>query len=358
MKARTVQAALYLSLGTLPVCVTAVPARGCEVPGQQAGQTASAAGAQGSSQSGVLKDFQDQVLSQSGSQDGTPPGGGTSFPTGRLGETWHAPYVSSRPSRWPAYKSQTVEESAMGSAFYRIPQSVFGGNLQTGAFGGENWVNTSYTPSSSSGRSSGVKQYNSSYVAGGYVLYSFGGSYVMDSVAVFEGSTDQKGAGFAGGSSSYGTHGYANTAVAGHVFNLDRTGMPLKVDVRGGLLYSNAQGGSFSNSIEEVFRPSTEETAASFSAMLFRDVGLSGGATVRPYVKAGLKEQLAYSNKVEDSFGGALTTYSFSQSSTFGNAEIGFDYNFSNVTVTGAVYGETAADQSTLGGRLGAKFAF
>ncbi len=248
----------------------------------------------------------------------------------------------------------------MGSAFYKLPQSVFGGSVQTGVFGGENWVNTSYKPSSSSspGSLSGTRQYNDSYIAGGYVLYSFGSSYVMNTVATFEGLTGQTGAGFPGGSSSYGTSGFAKTAVAGHVFNLDGTATSLKLDVRGGVLYSNAQGGSFSNEIGEVLRPGTEETDASLSAMLFRDLGLSGGEIVRPYFKAGLKEQLASSNQVEDRFEGKLTTYSFGQSGTLGSAEIGFDYSFSNVTVTGAVYGETAADQSSLGGRLGAKFAF
>ena len=360
MNARTVQATLYLSLWALPVCVAAVPATGCET-GQQAGQTASAAGAQGASQTGVVTDIQDQVLAQAGSREGTPAGAGAEFPTGRFKETWHDAYVSLQPSRWPTYKSQTAEELAMGSAFYRFPQSVFGGSVQAGVFGGENWVNTSYKPSSSSsspGSLSATKQYNDSYIAGGYVLYSFGSSYVMNSVATFDGRTDQKGSGLAAGSSSYGTNGFEDTAVAGHVFNLAGAATPLKVDVRGGLLYSNAEGGSFSNAIREVFRPSTEETAASLSAMLFRDMGLSGGETVRPYVKAGLREQLDYSNKVEDTFRGVTATYSFGQSNTLGSAETGFDYAFSNVTVTGAVYGETAADQSSIGGRLGAKFAF
>ena len=317
-------------------------------------------GAQGASQTGVVTDIQDQVLAQAGSREGTPAGAGAEFPTGRFKETWHDAYVSLQPSRWPTYKSQTAEELAMGSAFYRFPQSVFGGSVQAGVFGGENWVNTSYKPSSASSPGSlpGTKQYNDSYIAGGYVLYSFGSSYVMNTVATFDGRTDQKGSGLAAGSSSYGTNGFEDTAVAGHVFNLAGAATPLKVDVRGGLLYSNAQGGSFSNAIGEVFRPGTEETAASLSAMLFRDMGLSGGETVRPYVKAGLREQLDYSNKVEDTFRGVTATYSFGQSSTLGSAEIGFDYAFSNVTVTGAVYGETAADQSSIGGRLGAKFAF
>ncbi len=180
----------------------------------------------------------------------------------------------------------------------------------------------------------------------------------MNTVAIFDGVTDQKGNAFAGGSSSYGTQGFSNTAVAGHVFSLDGTAAPLKVDVRGGVLYSNAQGDSFSNTAGEVLRPGTEEWTASLSAMLFRDLALSGGETLRPYFKAGLKEQLAYSNTVQESFRGELITYSFGQSGTLAGAEIGFDYTFSNVTVTGAVYGEAASDQSSLGGPLGAKLAF
>jgi hypothetical protein len=358
MRARAVQHVLYPLLWAFPVCAIAVPAIGCEVA-HEVPQAAPAIGAQGANQTGVVADFQDQTLSQAVSQEGTPPGAGAGFPTSRFRETWHDAYVPLQPSHRPAYESQTAEESAMGSAFYKFPQSVLGGSIQTGAFGGESWVSASYKPSSSSpGRLPGTKQFNNSYIAGGYVLYGFGNSYAMNTVAIFEGTTDQKGTGFSGGSTSFGTHGFANTAVAGHVFDLAGVSTPLKVDVRGGLLYSNARGDSFSNAIEEVFRPSTEEWTASLSAMLFRDLALSGGETVRPYFKAGLREQLAYSNKVEESFRGALATYSFGQSGTLGGAEIGFDYTFSNVTVTGAVYGEMATDQSSLGGRLGAKFAF
>ena len=89
---------------------------------------------------------------------------------------------------------------ALGSAYYKFPQSVLGGSVQTGVFGGENWVNITYKPSSSSPSGlSGTKQSNNSYVAGGYVLYGFGNNYAMNTVATFDGTTGQKGAGFAGG---------------------------------------------------------------------------------------------------------------------------------------------------------------
>ncbi len=82
--------ATYLTLWAFAACVTAVPAAACE-PGQEAGQTASAIGAQGTSQTGVVTDFQDRVLSQAGSQEGTAAALLLDFP----------PDVSGRPGMTP-----------------------------------------------------------------------------------------------------------------------------------------------------------------------------------------------------------------------------------------------------------------
>jgi hypothetical protein len=91
--------------------------------------------------------------------------------------------------------------------------------------------------------------------------------------------------------------------------------------------------------------------------MLFRDFELSTG-TFRPFVKASLKEQIAASNKVEDRLNGNATTYTFRETPTLAGAEAGFDYTMARVTISGAVHGEAGADQTSVGGRLGAKFAF
>jgi hypothetical protein len=356
MRSRTVQGIACL-LCAASLLGQAQSAAGCGTePGQQAGQTASGTGAQDGVQKGNVTEVQDRVLSQSLSREGTPSGPGAGFPTGRLMYSWHDPYVSHPASPWPAYKSETSEQSIMGSVYYKLPQPVFGANVQAGVFGGENWVNATYKPATPAhGLLSNTKQSNLSDAGGGYVLVNFGGSYVMNTAAGFEGKMNQTGYGFAGG--SYGTNGFADTAVAGHVFALSEAADPLKLDVRAGVLYSNASGGNFSNVRGEVFRPSSEEWTGSLSVMLFRDfVAFSG--TLRPFVKAGVKEQLAYSNKVEDSFHGRVTTYDFGESGTLGAAEAGFDYTVARVTVSGAVYGEAGADQTAVGGRLGAKIAF
>jgi hypothetical protein len=330
------------------------PALACEVPGRQAGQTASGSGAQGASQSSAVAAVQNQTLSQA--QNGMPAGPGAAFPTGQFRDTWHDAY-SAAASPWPGYKSQTSEKSAMASGYYRFQQTVFGGSLQAGVFGGENWVNTTFKPASAlSGNLSGTKQSNLSSVIGGYVLYAFGANYVMNTAATFHGRMAQKGWGFTQG--SYGTSGFADTAVAGHVFELNAGATPFNVDLRGGILYSNASGGGFTNSNGEVFRPSSDNWTASVSATLYRDWALSSGVTVRPYVKAGLKEQISYSNKVTDTYHGATTTYNFHEDGALGDAEAGFDYTISSVTITGAVYAEAGADQTSLGGRLGAKIGF
>ncbi len=358
MRARVVRPVLHALLWAFPVCVTAVPATGCEaVPG--VAQPPDSIGSLGPSQKGVVKDFQDQVLSRSVPQEGAPPIASAGFPTGRLGETWHAPYVSLQPTPWPSYKSQSTEELVLASGSYNFPRRVFGGSLQAGAFGGESWVRTAYKPAfSSSATLPGVKASNNSNLAGGYILYGFGSNYAMDTVSVFEGTTGLTGEAFPAGSSSYGTHGFVNTAVAGHVFDLNGMVRSLKMDLRGGLLYSDAYGDPFADGAGRLYRQGTEEWTASFFATVFRDFALTSGETVRPYVKAGLKEQLSYSNKVEESFQGVSTTYRFGQSPTLGGAEIGFDYIRAGVTVSGAVYGEVASDQSSLGGPLGAKLAF
>jgi hypothetical protein len=361
MRARAVQLVSCALLGVLPVCAAVVPARGCEDPPpvvQPVARPAVDTGILGAGQRGVVTGFQDQVLSRSASREAAPGGAGAGFPTGRLGESWHGAYIDLQPSPWPGYKSQTSEASALASGYYNVPQSVFGGSVQAGVFGGESWVRASFRPASPSlATAAATKASNSSSLFGGYVLYSSGRDYAMNTVSVFEGTTAQTGAPFAG-SSAYGTHGFVDTAVAGHVFDVSGAARSLKLDVRGGLLYSAAHGDPFSDNAGQRFRSSTGEWTASVSATLFRDIAIWGDETLRPYVKAGLKEQLGYSNKVEVSYQGAVDTYRFGQSPTLGNAEIGFDYIRSNVTVTGAVYGEMASGQSSLGGRLWAKFAF
>jgi hypothetical protein len=351
MRAHAVQPVL---LWAMSLCMAAVPAKACDTLPQVV-QPPDSIGPLGISQKGVLSDFQDQVLSRSVSQAVVPAGAATGFPTGRLGQTWHAPYVSLQPTPWPSYESRSAEGSVLASGSYNFPRRISGGSLQAGIFGGESWVRTTYNPASTV---PGAKASNNSYLAGGYVLYGSGSNYVMNTVSIFEGTTGLTGEVFTAGSSSYGTHGFVDTVVAGHVFSLNGMFRPLNLDVRGGLLYSDAQGDAYADGAGRIYRQGTEEWTASLSATLFRDFAIWGGDTVRPYVKTGLKEQLSYLNKVEETFQGVSTSYRFGQSPTLGGAEIGFDYIRAGVTVSGAVFGEVASDQRALGGRLGAKIAF
>ncbi len=359
MRARAVQPMLHPLFWAFPFCFTLAPANGCEVPPPEAPQPPVSIGAVHASQDGVITGLQDQVLSRSISQEDEPAGAGAEFPSGRLGEAWHGAYINLQPSHWPSYNSQTAEESFLGSGFYKLPQSVFGGGMQVGAFGGEDLLRTSYRLSSPSpGTLLGTNASSHSYIFGGYILYNFNKYYLMNTISIFDGTIEQTGSAFANGSSSFGAHGFVNTAVAGHVFDLNGTARSLQMDVRGGLLYSNAYGDPFSDRDGQIFHSSTDEWTASLSLTLFRDLALPGDETVRPYVKAGLKEQLGYSNRLEESVEGADATYRFGQSGTLGSAEIGLDYVRSNVTFTGGLYGEAATDRSSLGGRLGAKLAF
>ncbi len=354
MRAPADQPVLHVLLWAVSLCMAAAPAKACD-PLPQVTRPPDSIGPLGTGQKGVVADFQDRVLSGSVSQAGPPAGAATGFPTGRLGQTWHAPYVSLQPTPWPGYESHSAEGSVLASGSYNFPLPVSGGSLQAGVFGGESWVRTTYNPVAAA---PGAKASNSSFLAGGYILYGSGGYYVMNTVSVFEGATGLRGDAFAAGSSSYGTHGFVDTVVAGRVFGLNGMAWPLNLDVRGGLLYSGAHGDAYADGAGRVYRQGAEEWTASLSATLFRNLPLSSGETVRPYVKAGLKEQLSYSNKVEETFQGVSTTYRFGQSPTLGGAEIGFDYIRADVTISAAVYGEAASDQSAVGGRLGAKITF
>ena len=356
MRARAVHPMLYPLFWAFPLCAAVAPATGCETP--PAPKPPVSIAAAGASQSGAVADVQDQLLGRSATQEEAPAGAGAAAP-GRLGEAWHAAYIDLQPGPWPGYKSQTFEQSALASGYYHLPQSVLGGSVQAGAFGGEDWVRTTYkVPSASSAAMLGIKASNDSYIAGGYVLYSLGRSYAINTVSVFDGTTGQTGAAFTGSSSSYTTQSVTDTAAAGHVFDLHGMAWPLKLDIRGGLLYSNAYGGQFSDRYGQLFRSSLEEWTGALSATLFEDLPLSSSAALRPYLKAAVKEQFSYSNTLDESVHGVWTSYRFGQSPTLGSAEIGFDYMRTGVTVTGAVYGEGASDQGAVGGRLGAKFSF
>ncbi len=327
---------------------------------QQSALTGAATGAQGASQTGAVTDFQDQLLYRliSPGPDGNSPVFGFEFPTARLRETWHDSYPS--PQDGPTYKSFTKEESLIGSAYFKVPYNVLGGTVQFGTFLGVDELNSSYKRSSGPGAYDivpGTRTFNHSYLAGGYALYSSGSNYALNTVTIFEGRTDEKGGVDTPGTSHYNTHGFVNSTVAGHVFNLEGMSEPLKLDIRAGLLYSNAHGDAFADPAEQILRPSTQEWTGSLSAMLFEEWVRSGGETLRPYVRVGVKQQFAYSDQEDLNWGaGIVNTYHFGQSGTLGFGEAGFDYAFSNVTLTGALYGEKSADQATIGGRLGAKF--
>jgi hypothetical protein len=357
---------IYFRVASLALTATILACSASTVFAQQSSIASTFTGGLNSSQSSATTDFQNQVLSTanavSSNAQGQPNGGavfGADFPTGRLRETWHDGYDSLLSNHLPTYASQTTEASAIGSVFIAFPDAFWGGKLQLGALGGEDRLDTLFkrTPVSEP-ILPGTKASNTSSIAGSYAIYTSGTSYAMAMIVGFDGSTDQVGGRAIAGRSSYDTHGVVASEVAGHVFDLDRLcNMPLKFDARGGILYSRADGDSFSDPSGDILRPTVQSWTASLSGTLFSQWNLVGGETFRPYIKGELREQLAYDNKVVN-----LTpllaniTYRFNQADSMGVAEVGFDYAWSGVTFTGAVYGEKSSDQASVGGRLGAKF--
>ncbi len=339
---------------------------------QQSGNTAGSIGALASSLTGIVADIQEQALSEPPSQSRQNWGAtaySTEFPTGYLRETWSNGYKSLQAIHYNTDKSNTSEGSFFGSFFVKIPESTLGGTLKVGVFAGEDRLFTSFSTNDGlSSEAPGTKASNNSAFVGGYALYNLGANYAMTQTAVFEGRTNEVGGTVIFGPSSFDTRGVVVSNVAGHIFDLNQlTGAALWLNLRAGLTYAEADGDRFVDPEGQILRPSTQSWTAVFSGTLGHDVKLADGGILTPYFKGELREKLLDSIKVTDNFYGALYNFHFSQSPTVGVAEIGANYQLnSSINLSAALYAEqsgqlssnqgTVGSQTTLGGRVGAKF--
>ena len=300
----------------------------------------------GAAQAAAIADFQNQVLDttvqqkQKGEdQESALPG---EFPTGRLRETWHDGYKALSPGQEGTPGFRTAEGSAFASGFYKLPGSFLGGQLQIGGFVGYDQLFVAYA-------AAGGKADNELALFGGYGLYTAGPNYLMATVAGAEGATNQSNI----TATTYGTNGVFMSAVGGHVQDLSPT-LPVKLDLRGGISYMEADGDTYLDSGGNALSTSVNGWSGSLSATLFTDIPASGGAVMRPYIKGEVREQFSYNNTVEDLT--ADTAFGYGQAATTGALEAGLDYTLPGITINGAVYGEAASDRATVGTKLGAKF--
>jgi hypothetical protein len=286
------------------------------------------------------------------------------LPTGRLKWMSHDGYKSPGGSPFATSAFRSSETSAIVSGSLGGLRGIGGGQLMFSVFAGRDDVATKV----SADKSRLTPPYwgdavNRSFLFGGSGLYINGANYVMVTLAGAEGRTEQHGD---GAEASYNVHGVSGSLVAGHVFDLMKTGTgqnrapatPVKLDLRLGVGYQDSHGDQYVDPANgHRLRASLDSWTGVASVTLFSPFPLDGGAIFRPFVKGGARQQLSYDNRLSEEWDLLTETVSrevkFTQSDTSGVGEIGFDYVLPGVRFTAAVYGEKAADRENWGVRFG-----
>lgn len=347
-------------------------------PFNNSAQTISGFGAVSAAHGLAVQDLQNQILSSG--LEGIEVG---VFPSGRLRKTWHDGYTGNVPPLGVPQKSnpfESIEESIFVTAFTTLPSQYFGGRVRLGAFVGYDHLHASmdavrftfnapdaYFPSRAD---------NDSVIFGGYALFARASNYFLATLSGVIGETDQKVSCVTLDASdplycqavqpklkpfSYDTRGVVGSIVGGHVLDLGRGPMfdALKLDLRAGTTVQYMEGGRFADAQGALNRPVMEAWGGSFAATLFAIVNDTSGATIRPYAKGEFRNSFYYNatNHVVDSIICASgCDIHYWQKSDMAVGEVGIDYAAGNYTVNAAFYGEAAADQTTLGGRIGVTF--
>lgn len=132
----------------------------------------------------------------------------------------------------------------------------------------------------------------------------------------------------------------------------------LKLDVHGGLTYTNTTGNSF-----EVYSPAgvrLQSVQAGLEALLgtlslraYSDVRIDQ-LLLRPYIRGVFSSYINYNNFVDvRPESGGLYNYRFYQSKWSTSAEIGTTFQAGKISLDGSTYYNYSADHAALGGRLG-----
>jgi hypothetical protein len=308
------------------------------------------------------KDFIDREV-YAGS--GGPVGFGAA-PTGRLRSSRHdaleIPFASTENFAWT-----TQEGSAFATGVYSVPGIVLGGQLKLSVFGGHNWLYLEMRNGGGNTLSTDVGQQgkarNESALIGGTALWSSKNTYAMATVVGMWGQTTLSDAiDFCGATCvlrlyNFDTTGFMGSLTAGHVFALSRSPTGPMLDLRGVASYMQSLGDTFIN-----FEGGTQTWTFSTwtltgSATLFANVPVQNSALLRPYVQGYVRQEVGYRNKLQVvSLTGTIENILHDQAHTYGGVDAGLTYALGKMTLGAAIYYEGSADESTLGGRLGASW--
>lgn len=360
-----------------------------EVRAQQSTVTGDISGATGAAQARAVFDIENAVLDRqtAGRKGGAGPGGSNekggqqggaavipgAFPTGRLRYSEHDGYDGTKSGHAPPASFDLTETSLFASVFANVPGSVFGGKMQVGAFAGVTDLDMKVGPRRHRpNEPSNGEAENTSLMSGIYVVQAWQWTYAMLTAAGAWGETSiAETRRNLSKPSKYDTYGFTSSAVVGQYMPLGKTALmgkyPLFADFRGGLSYTHNEGDRFriyskAGALNQILKPSVTAVGGQFSTSLFTVIGHAGGAFTRPYVKANLRHDFYYDQKLDNvAFVAAARPtklFSYEKADTTIGAEIGFDHKAGQFKFSGSTYFDYSADEAAIGARLGATYQF
>lgn len=299
---------------------------------------------------------------------GAAPGISVSgFTLGRLYTSENEGLRSNEPGVSRSVPFDSYERSAFGSLVLRSPAFGNGGRLNIGVFAGVSQLDMDLfaQPIAGIGADPG-KAVNEAFMYGGAINYTVGQFYATMTAVGSSGETQLNdywnGAQFnlPGGvyRRQFDTAGYVVSGVSGVVLPL---GGSFFAGVEGGVRHLNFETDRFLSQLGGLtFQQDMQATTAMGAIGLFTVIQ-TGDWTTRPYVRASLQHDVDFSLTAlqRDAQTGILQeAIVFTREATVKSAEAGLNWTNGNVNVSAAGFVESAADQSTLGGRLGVKVYF
>ena len=193
---------------------------------------------------------------------------------------------------------------------------------------------------------------NRSGMFGSYALFRSGTTYGLVSATGFAGRTDITND-VLGSSGDYGTFGYAFTATAGHVFQINEN---WRFDLRGGILGASFRGDEFTDSVGNDFGSSRISFGAiKFEPGLFARYVMENNRIFSPYLRTEFQQRFDYKNT--SSLDGIA--FAFDDADFSASVSAGANYQFAEKwTASGEVRGKFSEDSRTFGGKIGVKVRF
>lgn len=289
------------------------------------------------------------------------------FTMGRLYTSENEGLRTNDPAIARSVPFDSYERSAFGSIVLRSPGFGNGDRLNIGLFAGMSQLDMDLLaqPIAGIGADPG-KAVNEAFMYGGAINYTVGNYYATITAVGASGETHLSdywnGVQFnlPGGvyRRNFDTAGYIVSGVTGAVLPL---GGGLFAGAEGGLRHLNFETDRFLSQLGGLTYQQDMQATTAMGAIGLFTVIQTGDWTTRPYVRASLQHDVDFSLTAlqRDAQTGVLQeTILFTREATVKSAEAGLNWTNKNVNVSAAGFLESAADQSTLGGRLGVKVYF